>query len=131
MDIVRITTHPHDHSIVLLHVPHSCNDLMGRYEPAQLDTSLKAYLLHTDHLDSLQTFATYTGLYLIDERGQTPAQVHSGQLCDICAKPERICRTDAGNTGDLHDHDYIPTARADLQRALTTPSAEEAQWTTT
>jgi hypothetical protein len=118
MDIVRITTHPHDINIVLLHVPHSCNELMGRYEPAQLDTSLKAYLLHTDQLDSLERFATYTGLYLIDERGQTPAQLHRGQLCDICQKPRKACETAAGNTGELHDHDYIPTARADLQRAL-------------
>jgi hypothetical protein len=131
MDIVRITTHPHDHSIVLLHVPHSCNELMGRYEPAQLVPDLKAYLVGIDDLVSFQAFAHHSGWYILDERGQTPAQLHRGQLCDICQKPRKACETAAGNTGDLRDHDYIPTARADLQRALTIPSAEEAQWTTT
>jgi len=121
MDIIRVTAHPHDPHIVLLHVPHHCNDLMGRYEPAQLDTSLKAYLLHIDMLESFDRFIAYTGLYVIDERGQTPTQLRRGELCDMCMKPEPICRTAAGNTGEHYDHDFVSTARADMQRALQPP----------
>ena len=117
-DIVRITPHPDDPRIILLHVPHGCNDLMGRYEPAQLDVELRAYLLRADHLESFERFAQYTGLYVLDERTMTPAQAVQDELCDICMRPEKTCQRAAGNSGVHHDHDFIATRQANAQRAL-------------
>ena len=123
-DIVRITAHPDDPRIVLLHVPHGRNDLMGRYEPAQLDTDHRAYLLLAEHLESFERFATYAGLYLLDERTLTPVQISRRQLCNTCNKPQRVCQTAAGNTGSLRDHDFMSVAEADTKRA--TPTLPEA-----
>jgi hypothetical protein len=119
--IVRVTGHPEDPEVLLLHVPHGGNDLMGKYEPAQLDTELKAYLLHIDQLQSFERFAAYAGWRLLDERAKTRRQVALSNLCDRCTKSKADCQRAAGNRGRWRDHDFIPMDLADAQRA------EEAQ----
>src|SRR5262245_14855130 len=100
-ELVRLTPHPTDAHIVIIHIPHRHNDLMARYEPARLSVELHGYLLHTDHLDSFERFAAYAGLYVIDERTKTPGQLERGLLCDVCCKPRQACQIAAGNVGSL------------------------------
>jgi hypothetical protein len=114
--IIRVTGHPDDPEMLLLKVPHGINDLMGRYEPAQLDIELKAYLLHIDQLESFERFAAYAGLRLLDERAKTRRQVALSILCDICCKTESVCQRSAGNRGMWRDHDFTPMVEADARR---------------
>lgn len=116
-DLIRITAHPSDPAILLLHVPHQANAHMGRFEPAQLDTQLGGYLIHADMLESFERFAAFTGWYTVDERRMSPAQLTRADLCDICMKPEKVCRESVANRGVLHDHEFLSTNQADLRRA--------------
>lgn len=104
MNIIRITRHPNDPNIVLLHTQPGIAEIMGRYEPARWDTGHKAYLLHTEHLDSLTRFAHAVDLYVLDERDLTPGHSRQGELCDICNRTERNCRLAAMND----DHTFTP-----------------------
>lgn len=115
MHIIRIGSHPKDPDVALLRVPYDCNELMGRYEPAQFDRELGGYLLHVDQLDSFDRFASYTGLYVIDERGLTEEQARRGDLCWICMKPQYVCQRSAGNRGTLQDHLYRPASDAERE----------------
>lgn len=127
---VRIARHPTLNDVVLLKVPVSANEHMGRFEPAQLDRELHAFVVLADHLDAFQRFADMTGWLVLDERlGRTPLQHRRDRLCDICMKPEALCQRSAGNRGPLRDHDYLPAIEADAMRLHERSRAREiAQW---
>lgn len=113
-DLVRIVAHKSDRNIVVLKCRSALNDRMRLFEPAQLDPDAGGHLIHVEHLDAFERFATYTGFYVIDERGLTKAQAQRAELCDVCNLPERLCQTAAGNRGALRDHTYTPQGQGRL-----------------
>lgn len=65
--MIRITRHPRDHAFLLLKVPHDLNAQMGGYGPAQLAPDLGGYVIAADQLDSLQSWARYQGVRVLNE----------------------------------------------------------------
>jgi hypothetical protein len=88
--IIRITTHPTDPDLLVLHTPPELANEMGRLEAARYDPTTGTYLLHRDAYAGLQALANYAGAHLHDQRSNPIAnQIHIPQECRHCGQPGR------------------------------------------
>lgn len=89
--IVRITSHPRDDELVLVHTPPElAHDVMGPFQPARWSKTAGAYLLRTEHLETFRRHLARHDVHLADERGaKDEREKFSGPLpeCSACGQP--------------------------------------------
>lgn len=89
--IVRITSHPRQKAIVLVHTPPDLAHAMGLFQPARWSPESGAYLLGAEHLDAFARHLGRHDAYLVDERGAAKGaeEKFTGPLpeCSACGQP--------------------------------------------
>jgi hypothetical protein len=105
-DVARITRHPTDRDVVLLHTPPDARDRLGKFGPARYSPEHHAYVLHHTHIDALYRFAKATDMHVVDERnsskrgpgvpptecrvcGQAGSKPNPPRMCPACGNPWR------------------------------------------
>lgn len=93
--IVRITNHPRQVGIVLVHTPPElAHDVMGPFQPARWSKPTGAYLLGVEHLDTFARHLARHDVHLVDERDTASGdgrEKFTGPLpeCASCGQPAR------------------------------------------
>ena len=91
--IVRLRPHPHAPRIIDILIPATANTIMGRFQPASLNTSRRCYELHTDQADAFMVFARFNGLHVTNEpRPYQPAKLDGRCPCgeDNCTRNRTV-----------------------------------------
>lgn len=91
-DLIRITNHPTDEQLLLVHVPPHLSRQMGQFPHARWLPSLKAYAVHTAAEAGLNATISYIGAHAIDERLTHPTnqpQPLRMPECTHCGQPAR------------------------------------------
>lgn len=65
--MIRITAHPKDPAFLLLKVPQELNSTIGNFGPAQLAVDLRGYVMERDKLGSLENWARFHSIPLLNE----------------------------------------------------------------
>lgn len=115
-ELIRITNHPTDPALALIHTGPTLAPIMGQLPEARRSPEHRAYLLHVDALPGLRALAQHHHLHVIDQtttpdpRGRPVAQeCRHCQQPGSWAHPPRYCPS-CGNqwepvpppTTDLH-----------------------------
>lgn len=92
-EIARVTRHPVDRDIVLLHPPPDMFNEFGRFGPARYSQDHKAFLLHNEHIPALYRFARTISLHVVDERVKSsPGSRTQPVECSFCQQPGSMGR---------------------------------------
>jgi hypothetical protein len=86
-EVIRLTDHRSDPSVILAHAGPSLSGHMGRLQEARWSPAEKAYLVHRDALDGLRALARYAGASIVDDRRTEPAPHTAGVECANCGQP--------------------------------------------
>jgi hypothetical protein len=96
-NLIRLTAHPTDPAVLLLHTPPAIRDRLGRFAPARWSPAFTAYLVPAGMQPQLVTWAKHERVHLVDERladdAPPPAAPRvtrnyaAGPECGFCGQP--------------------------------------------
>lgn len=96
--IIRVTRHPSDPDVVLVHTPPGLANELGRFEPARYAAEHRAYVMHGDHMAALYRFARTITCHVVDERvtrgsgpGTPPRECAGCGQPGSMGKPPKVC----------------------------------------
>lgn len=88
--IIKITSHPTNPDLLILHTPPDLATQMGHFQEARYDPDTHTYLLHSDAYPGLEALANYIDATLHDQRTNSiTGQITTPQECRHCAQPAR------------------------------------------
>lgn len=96
-ELARITKHPTDRDVVLVHMPYELRNEMGRFLPARYSSEHKAYIMHGEHIAAFYRFARTISLHVTDERRVTAGYRTMPVECESCGqggslrRPPKMC----------------------------------------
>jgi len=129
--IARIKKHQRHNGILLIDVPVELNDVMGRFGPARLSIEDRAYLVETEHFDTLSRHLARHNCQIVDERAKTSNNPSPNPLpeCVNCGQPAKRDNPPAycPACGDAWQPLYVTGTTHDWRRQASCPACHVSQ----